>query len=310
MSDTAVSVRNVVVSYDSTTALDGINLDVPAGTVAGIAGPDGAGKTTLMRALVGLVTPDKGDVTVLGHSIPDELDALKTSVGYLPQQLGTQRHMTVWENLEYFGRLQTVPPAEMLPRMQELVEVTGLEDFKDRRSENLSGGMRQKLALACAIIHHPDILLLDEPTTGVDPLSRRDLWEFTYGLLEQTESIIVTTPTWEEAARCQWLAIVNRGRTIATGTPEELTGRADGLVFEVAGEVEAEGKLCGMEGCISVGRRGPDTRVVFSASQRETDLRQKLQQRLPDASVNQATPTLEDGAIVLTEENAEDGRLR
>lgn len=289
-------------SYDGTAALDGVSLEIPADTVAGIAGPDGSGKTTLMRALVGLVALDEGGITVLDNAIPDEVDALKPAVGYLPQQLGTQSHMTVWENLEYFACLQTVPLSDMRSRMEQLLEVTGLDDFRTRRSENLSGGMRQKLALACAVVHHPDLLILDEPTTGVDPLSRRDLWEFIYGLMGQTRCIIVATPTWEEAARCQWLAILDGGRIITTGTPEDLTGSADGLVFEIETEADIEDDLRGLDGVISLSRRGPNMRVIFSASKSGEDIQSALAQQFPDAEVSAADPTLEDGAVVITKE--------
>ena len=303
MSETVVRFEGVSVRFGVTVALDRVDLDVSSGRVVGIAGADGAGKTTLMRVAVGLVAADEGRVSVLGHDLPEQLSFIKSRLGYLPQRLGVQAHLTVRENLEYFGALNGVPPATMQARIAELLEITDLAPFRQRQSQFLSGGMRQKLALSCAVLHRPGLLLLDEPTTGVDPLSRRDVWQLIYGLLAEGASIVVATPSWEEAARCQWLIVLDHGTVLATGEPGELMEKAEGLVFELPAVPETEQRLRASPQIVRVGRHGSLLRVLLSRRARDCQPAAVLAQVLDEGELRPVSPTLEEAIVLLTRDN-------
>jgi len=300
MSEPVVRCEGVSVRFGVTVALDRVDIEIPSGRVVGIAGADGAGKTTLVRVAVGLVATDEGRVSVLGHDLPEHLSLIKRRLGYLPQRLGVQAHMTVRENLEYFGALNGVPGAATQARIVELLEITDLAPFEQRQSQFLSGGMRQKLALSCAVLHRPALLLLDEPTTGVDPLSRRDVWQLVYGLLADGASIVVATPTWEEAARCQWLIVLDRGTVLAAGEPMELMSKAEGLVFELAAAPGADQRLRASPQIVRVARHGSLLRVLLSHRVRDRERASVLAEALPGVELKPVSPTLEEAIVLLT----------
>ena len=226
--------------YGKTTSLDDISLDLPAGALVGVVGPDGVGKSTLLGLIAGARKVQSGDVTCLGGDMASRRHRklVCPRIAYMPQGLGKNLYMdlTVTENLDFFGRLFGQNPQERRDRIDELLKSTGLDRFPDRAAGNLSGGMKQKLGLCCALIHDPDLLILDEPTTGVDPLSRRQFWELIARIRERRPaiSVLVATAYMEEAARFDWLVVVNRGTILRTGTPSEIMAATHATDLEAA----------------------------------------------------------------------------
>ncbi len=218
----AVEVRGVSRSFDKVKALEDVTFDVPEGSLYGLIGPDGAGKTTLLRLLCGLLHPDKGDCFLLGlHSIK-EREKIKDALGYMPQRFSLYEDLSVAENMLFFSDLFGVPRKERKKRYDQLMKFSRLEPFQERRAGALSGGMKQKLALSCILIHRPKIILLDEPTTGVDPLSRREFWNLLKSLVEEGITIITSTPYMDEAALCDMTALIHKGKILTIKPPDEI----------------------------------------------------------------------------------------
>jgi len=215
------------------TAVDGVDLAVPPGEIFGLVGPDGAGKTTTMRILCGVMEPTGGQALVAGFDVARHPEQVKRRIGYMSQRFSLYGDLTVAENLLFFARLYHVPKAERLRREQELLDFSRLGPFRDRLAQNLSGGMKQKLALACTLIHTPEVLFLDEPTTGVDPVSRRDFWRILYSLLREGVTLFISTPYMDEAERCNRVALMQEGRILVSDTPQALKARMRGELFEV-----------------------------------------------------------------------------
>ncbi|BDG10553.1 ABC transporter ATP-binding protein [Anaeromyxobacter paludicola] len=205
-------------------ALAGLGFEVAAGELYGLVGPDGAGKTTALRALAGLVRLDAGEVRVLGQD-PAGGGEVRERLGMMPQQYSLYGDLSVAENLAFFARLYALPRATFRERARRLLALTRLDRFRERRAEALSGGMYKKLALACALLHEPAVLLLDEPTTGVDPVSRRELWALLHEFVHGGMAVLVTTPYMDEAERCDRVGLVHRGRLLEEGAPRDLVDR-------------------------------------------------------------------------------------
>lgn len=233
MNDYAINAHGLSRSFGDLQAVAGLTLAVPEGEIFGLIGPDGAGKTTTMRLMVGLLRPDAGSVRVAGVDVASHPERVRHLLGYLPQTFALLGDLTVAENIQYFADLYCVPHADVTPRAEELLRATGLADFTARRAHALSGGMRQKLSLVCALIHRPTVLLLDEPTRGVDPVSRRDLWRIIYGLPAEGVTVLVSTPYADEAERCARLGVLQEGRLVDVGTPQELVARHLERVIEL-----------------------------------------------------------------------------
>lgn len=214
-------------------ALDGISLEVGRGELFGLIGPDGAGKTTMIRILVGLVLADGGKAFVNGHNVSQDLRPVKEIIGYLSQQFSLYSDLTVRENIRFYGDLYQIPRDEIRRREADLLEFSRLKDFALRRAGALSGGMKQKLALCCTLIHVPRVLLLDEPTTGVDPVSRREFWNLLDSLRKEGTTIFVSTAYMEEASRCDRVALIYLGRLLAADTPARLQNRYPYTLLEV-----------------------------------------------------------------------------
>lgn len=216
-------------------AVDGISLSIPPGTLAAVVGPDGAGKTTLMRMMAGLLRPDGGRLHVLGIDLAENAQEVQNRISYMPQRFGLYEDLSVQENLDLYADLHGVPADVRAERFARLLAMTDLARFTDRPAGKLSGGMKQKLGLACTLVRVPDLLLLDEPSVGVDPLSRRDLWEIIEQLIETDQlSVIVTTAYMDEAERCDHVFVLNRGALLAEGSPDELRALAGGLTYVVS----------------------------------------------------------------------------
>ena len=233
MSELAIRAQGVSRRFGDFLAVDGLDLCVPRGQIHGFLGPNGCGKSTTLRMLTGLLTPSAGEVEVLGLSIPKQAEALKRRIGYMTQKFSLYDELTSWENLEFMGRIHGMGGAALGARLHELLATYELTALARQRAGAMSGGQKQRLALAAAVIHHPDLLLLDEPTSAVDPQNRRDFWEKLFDLSEGGTTILVTTHYMDEAERCHALAIMEAGRVRAQGSPQALMDAMSTRVVEV-----------------------------------------------------------------------------
>ncbi len=263
-------------------AVDGVDLQIAKGAVFGLLGPDGAGKSTLIRMLATVLTPDQGDAVVEGHSVRRAAAKVTPLIGYMSQKFSLYPDLTVAENIDFFAKLRGVPTVERRSRMLELLEGMGLAEFLDRQAGRLSGGMKQKLFLASTLMHRPDLLLLDEPTTGVDPVSRREFWRILAGLHRQGTTVLVATPYMDEAERCTDVAFLDAGVVRHRGTPAQIKALVPGTLYEVqAGAPRAAlAALQQLAGVLSVHLYGDIVRVLL-----ETDDPQPLRNALANAGV-------------------------
>ena len=233
MSSPAIHAQGLRRTFGEVVAVDGLDLDVAEGEIFGLVGPDGAGKSTTMRMLTGILTPDTGTAQVAGFDVTRDSEHLKEHVGYMSQRFGLYPDLTVSENIDFYADIYGVPGRGRAERIERLLSFSHLTPFKQRLAGNLSGGMKQKLGLACALIHTPRVLFLDEPTNGVDPVSRRDFWRILYQLVREGVTIFVSTAYLDEAERCNRLALLHEGRLLGVGTPDEIKGLMTGALLEV-----------------------------------------------------------------------------
>lgn len=231
-----IEVDNLSKSFDGVPAVNGLSLQVRAGEMVGLVGPDGAGKTTTMRLLCGAFRPTSGTMRVAGHKIPGQVEAAREQIGYLAQRFSLYGDLTVKENLDFFGEVFDMEDAERETRSKELLRFAGLEEFANRPAVALSGGMQKKLGLACALVHRPKVLLLDEPTGGVDPVARQEFWHLLIDLLRGGSAVLVSTPYMDEAMRFNRVIFMNHGRALKQGAPRALMAGLDGQVLELAAE--------------------------------------------------------------------------
>jgi ABC-2 type transport system ATP-binding protein len=229
----AIRADRLTKRFDGTTAVDGLSLSVASGELFGLIGPDGAGKTTTVRMLTSIMDPSAGEAWVLDRHTVREAEAIKADIGYMSQRFGLYPDLTVMENLDFYADIHQVPVRGRGERVERLLAFSNLTPFRRRLAGNLSGGMKQKLGLACALIHTPRILFLDEPTNGVDPVSRRDFWRILYQLLKEGVTIFVTTAYLDEADRCHRVGLLHQGRLIACDTPAGLRTLMTGMLLEI-----------------------------------------------------------------------------
>lgn len=225
--------ENLTRVFKDTRAVDSLNLEIEEGEIFGIVGPDGAGKTTTLRLLAGLLEISEGTATVAAFDLSSHAESIKSLIGYMAQRFSLYGELTVIENLEFFADIFDVTDEERETRIERLLGFARLTDFKDRRAVHLSGGMQKKLALACTLIHQPKILLLDEPTTGVDPISRREFWDILTGLHLSGTTIVVSTPYMDEAERCSRIALMSEGRVIVCDQPRHIREMVQGDLIEI-----------------------------------------------------------------------------
>jgi len=232
----AVEVKGLRKEFRGLAAVDGLDLEVRAGELLGLVGPDGAGKTTTLRLLATIMLPTGGGGRVLGLDMVRDAEAIKRRIGYMPQRFSLCGELTVQENIEFFADIFHVFGREREERFRQLLEFSQLGPFRDRPARDLSGGMKQKLALSCALIHTPEVLFLDEPTTGVDPVSRRELWKLLLQLWRRGATLIIATPYMDEAERCERIGFMQRGRLLDADAPARLKERCPFQVVELACE--------------------------------------------------------------------------
>jgi ABC-2 type transport system ATP-binding protein len=233
MTEYAIETRGLTRTFGEVRAVDGLDLTVRTGEIFGLIGPDGAGKTTTMRMLAGVMAASGGEARVLGHDVVSDPESVKTDIAYMSQRFGLYEDLTVRENIDFYAELYLVDAVEKKERFNRLMEFSRLSPFTGRLAGNLSGGMKQKLGLACALIHTPKLLLLDEPTNGVDPVSRREFWKILYELLREGVTIFVSTPYMDEADRCHRVGIMDGGKLLIADTPMGIRERMRLSVIEI-----------------------------------------------------------------------------
>jgi drug efflux transport system ATP-binding protein len=299
----AIRFDNVSKHYGSVTALDGVSFDVAGGEMFGVIGPDGAGKTTAIRAACGLLRVDRGQVTILGRDPVREHRAVTHAVGYLSQRFSLYGDLTIDENIAFFAEIHGVTGYQAA--RDRLLSMTQLTPFRRRRADRLSGGMKQKLALACTLVHEPKVLLLDEPTTGVDPVSRREFWKLLSEFLTEGLTIVMTTPYLDEAERCARVALLHEGHLLAIDRPAALQQTLDGQLIEVVTDtrrppLDILAATPGVEDVQSFGERA-HVRFARGAQARGVSaITSVLQQhRIQIVSVRPVPASLEDVFIAL-----------
>ncbi|MBS0616318.1 MAG: ABC transporter ATP-binding protein [Verrucomicrobia bacterium] len=230
-----IAIEDVSKAFEEGTppALDGITAEIPKGQIIGLVGPDGSGKTTLIRLIVGLLRPTKGKIIVAGKDTIQDAEAIHAIAGYMPQKFGLYEDLSVMQNLELYAELRSLPNEEKKETFARLLQFTGLAPFTDRLARDLSGGMKQKLGLACALVTKPILLVLDEPSVGVDPISRRELWKMVYDLLGQGISVVWSTAYLDETEKCHSVLLLSEGKLLFSGKPQDLTSRVEGKVFKI-----------------------------------------------------------------------------
>jgi ABC-2 type transport system ATP-binding protein len=232
----SIQTTHLTKSFESLTAVKDLSLEVKEGEIFGLVGPDASGKTTTLRMLCGILPPDGGEATVAGCDIRKEAESLKEKVGYLPQRFGLYGDLTVLENIHFYADLYQVPKKSRAERIEKLLQFANLKPFGKRKAQDLSGGMKQKLGLMCALIHTPQILFLDEPTTGVDPLSRRDFWIILYDLLKEGVTILFSTSYLDEAERCSRIGMMYQGELLVADAPSSVKAKMKGEILELRTE--------------------------------------------------------------------------
>jgi ABC-2 type transport system ATP-binding protein len=296
-------------SGEKVRALDNVSLALGRGAVTGLVGPDGAGKTTLIRLATGLLAPDAGSINVLGIDVATAPQAVQARVGYMPQKFGLYEDLTVQENLNLYADLHGIDAKARADRYPQLMRMTGLERFMDRLAGRLSGGMKQKLGLACTLVSTPDLLFLDEPTVGVDPLSRRELWEIVYRLVrEQGLTVVLSTSYLDEAERCDTAVLFLQGKTLAVGPPSEIMSIATSRSFRVDTPSslkprQLQARLTTSSGIVDATLEGNRVRFV---TDRQGNLNISLFDRM---EVKPVKPRFEDGFMILVRRTVEGGAL-
>ena len=301
--DLAIRARGLTKRFKQLVAVDHVDLSVPKAQVYGFLGPNGSGKSTTIRMLCGLMTPSEGEIEVLGLQIPKQAEALRRRIGYMTQKFSLFEDLSVRENLEFLAAVQDMPREKAKQRIDELVQRYHFEDRQQQLAGTMSGGQKQRLALAGAVIHGPELLFLDEPTSAVDPESRRDFWEKLFELADAGTTILVSTHYMDEAERCHRLAILDTGVLVADGSPAELTSAIAGRTLAVHAEHprRAQRALIGQPGVISAAQIGNTLRVLTAENgDAAARMAEVLRAANIVATVEPSEPNLEDVFVAAT----------
>jgi ABC-2 type transport system ATP-binding protein len=310
-----IEAHDLYKSFGSLKAVNGVSLAIAEGEIYGMLGPDGAGKTTTLRLLCGALQPSdrKTTIHIAGIDLLKHTEQARAEIGYLPQRFSLYEELTVLENLRFFAEVRGLSPQEWKPRSMDILDFVGLIDFIDRRAGNLSGGMKQKLGLAAALVHNPKVLLLDEPTTGVDPVTRQDFWQLIIRLVASRNNsdvpptVLICTPYMDEAARCNRLAFMRSGQLIIEGSPSELRAQFAGKILELVGEplTLIRHLILPIKGIQNVQMFGDRLHVRVNANQQE-QITIRIKEKLTVSDINNFTlrpipPHLEDVFMELVE---------
>ncbi|WP_318502881.1 ABC transporter ATP-binding protein [Photobacterium leiognathi] len=305
MNENAIITKGLTRKFGDFVAVDSLNLTVPRGAIYGFLGPNGCGKSTTLRMLTGLLTPTSGNVNVLGLDIPQQAEELRLRIGYMTQKFSLFSDLTIYENLEFMGQMFGISSKQLKPRINEQLAIYGLDQRAKQRAGSLSGGQKQRLALAAATVHKPDLLLLDEPTSAVDPENRRDFWEQLFDLSDQGTTILVTTHYMDEAERCHGLAIMEAGIVRADGSPLQLMEQMSVNVVEVEAEHlrQLKPRIVQLSEVRSAAQLGIRLRVLVSKT--ITNPIEWLKAQIPELKTSVMTitrPSLEDVFVTCTGE--------
>jgi ABC-2 type transport system ATP-binding protein len=294
---TAIRTENLTKAFGQNVAVDSVNIEVQKGELFGLVGPDGAGKTTMMRLLTAIMEPTSGKAWIAGHSVIDSRDEIGNRIGYMSQRFGLYEDLTVMENILFYADLYGVPSRERPPRIERLLGFSNLAPFQERLAGKLSGGMKQKLGLACALIHTPEVLFLDEPTCGVDPVSRRDFWKLLYRILAEGITIFISTSYLDEAERCTRVALIHEGRLLLVDTPSAVKKMLTVPMWELSTpRARSAGPLVGaLPGVRSVNMYGDRLHVALQEGYPVDDIVSGMQKAgMEIEGLREITPSLED----------------
>lgn len=322
MNNIPVSATNISKRFGDTHAVDGVSLNIRAGEIYGLVGADGAGKTTTIRLLVGALKADVGEVNICGYDINTQTEQARSQFGYLSQKFSFYEDLTVLENIRFFAEVRGLRSNEWLPRCMEILKFVGLEKFTERRAGQLSGGMKQKLGLASALVTRPRVLLLDEPTTGVDPVTRQDFWQLVIKLVSPSPSgrgargegdvaVLISTPYMDEASRCHRVGFMKDGKLIAEDTPSNLRARLNGRVLELRGSPSALlRRVAHQDVDVEDVQAFGDRLHIRVGAGKAQDVLSRLKSKIRSAGgqvdvLRAVPPTLEDVFIALSESNHE-----
>jgi ABC-2 type transport system ATP-binding protein len=303
----SIQVQGLMKRFGPVTAVDDVSFSVRKGEIFGLVGPDGAGKTTVMRILASVLTADAGSAVIEGVDAHADPELIKSKVSYMPQRFGLYEDLTVDENIRFFADLFEVPKKVWQTRAQTMLEASGMTPFRGRLARQLSGGMKQKLGLTCSLVHTPQILLLDEPTTGVDPISRREFWQILYSLRAEGVTILISTAYLDEAERCDRLALLHQGQVMSCDTPANLKAGMPGAMIEIEAEDcravrDAIVSLPGVQAVLLIGI-GAHVHVD-DAQARMPELAAVLEAAgIPVTRMQQVTPSVEDLFVAFLDHN-------
>jgi len=303
--DIAIKTLNLMKTFEDNVAVDNLNLEIRRGELFGLVGPDGAGKTTIMRILSAILKPTSGDAWIAGHSILGEEEQIKEKIGYMSQRFGLYEDLTVIENIDFYADLYGVPLSERPSRYERLLGFSNLTPFKKRLAGNLSGGMKQKLGLSCALVHTPQVLLLDEPTGGVDPVSRRDFWRILYDLLKERVTIFISTAYLDEAERCTRIALIHKGKVLVTDEPSGAKKIIGVPMIEIStSEARSTGDFIGsIDGVISVSIYGDKLHVAIESKEIAAKIMDQLKTKgFSIEGEREIIPSLEDVFISMVKD--------
>jgi ABC-2 type transport system ATP-binding protein len=302
MNEIAVTITGLTRRFGDVVAVSDLNLEVRRGEIFGLVGPDGAGKTTTLRLLCGLMNPTAGQITVAGYDVSRDLEPIKDRIGYMAQRFGLYGDLSVDENMDFYADLFGIRKGERDALLPKLLGMTRMGPFRNRAAAKLSGGMKQKLALMCTLLHKPEILFLDEPTTGVDPVSRRDFWAILYQLVKEGMTVIVTTAYLDEAERCNRVGLMHQGRMIRVDTPDSLKKQLEYACVEIQGR-DLRNSAAGLReltGVVSVEPAGSALHLFYDPSATGLErLREDAGRRGLAVTAAQIEPSLEDVFIAL-----------
>lgn len=294
----AIIVEKLTKSFPNVRAVDHLSFDVKAGEIFGLVGPDGAGKTTTLRMLSGVMPPDEGSATIAGCDVVHDPEGAKRHLSYMPQRFGLYEDLSVDENIRFYADLFGVRKRDRQDRAAQLLQAAGMSEFRDRLAGKLSGGMKQKLALVCALIHWPKVILLDEPTNGVDPVSRRDFWRILYELMSEGVAILTSTAYLDEAERCHRVGLLHQGKLLFCDTPSNLKSQLGKDVLSIFSSEarRVRDELEHADGISSMVLTGDGVHVVVdSADRRVREFEKRMHEaRVPFETIQQVTPTIED----------------
>ena len=301
----AFEIKNLTKKFNQLAAIDNISLEIDKGEIIGLIGPDGAGKTTFLRLLAGLLKPSTGSIIFEGIDVAKNPQKIKEFIGYMPQHFSLYGDLNVSENLKFFADLYGVPSDKFKERKKELLRFSSLSPFEDRLARNLSGGMQKKLVLACNLFHTPEILLLDEPTTGVDPVSRKELWDLLFQLNGQGTTLLITTPYMDEAQRCHKVSFIYEGRMLSYKSPQSLIEERKEETIELIAEHKQVRKHLGkLPGLKSVYPFGETLHLIFESGKGGEEITKEFleKQGIQIRSLKRITPSFEDAFLALIEE--------